>query len=110
MAHLCQTIIGITNEIGFSKTRSINNNNIDRRVVIYRMGKSLWKLKPFCEGSITNLVRLQFIAMAQSVSSAYESPPMLLEIALETEFKNSVKAVRYRAYRKEVSIYSKIRP
>lgn len=67
-AYLCQTIIDITNKIGFSKTASINNS-IGRRFVLYRMAKKLGKLKPFPEGVIDTHTRLQFIAMAQSVSS-----------------------------------------
>ncbi|KAH8156706.1 hypothetical protein CIB48_g11545 [Xylaria polymorpha] len=91
-AHLCQTIIGITNKISFSKTGSINNS-IGRRVIIYRMEKKLGKLKPFPKGSINTQVRLQFIAMAQSVSNNYERAPVSLEMALETEFKKSVNHI-----------------
>ncbi len=91
-AYLSQTIIGITNKLGFSKTGSINNS-IGRRVIVYRMNKRLGKLKPFPKEAITNKIRLQFIGLALSVSSCYERPPVSLEIALETEFKKSVNHI-----------------
>lgn len=91
-AYLSQTIIGITNKLGFSKMGSINNS-IGRRVIIYRMNKRLGKLKPFPKEAITNRVRMQFIGMALSVSNCYERAPVSLEIALETEYKKSVNHV-----------------
>ncbi|KAF4460194.1 cell division control 48 variant 1 [Fusarium albosuccineum] len=91
-AYLSQTIIGITNKLGFSKSGSINNS-IGRRVIVYRMDKRLGKLKPFPKDAITNRVRLQFISMALSVSNCYERAPVSLEMALETEFKKSVNHV-----------------
>lgn len=91
-AYLSQTIIGITNKLGFSKAGSINNS-IGRRVIIYRMNKRLGKLKPFPKEAITNRIRLQFIALALSVSNCYERAPVSLEIALETEFKKSVNHI-----------------
>ncbi|KAK6436906.1 hypothetical protein LTR95_006910 [Oleoguttula sp. CCFEE 5521] len=45
-AHLSQTIIGISNKMGFAVKPAINNS-IGRRVVIYKMDKELGKLKPF---------------------------------------------------------------
>lgn len=59
-AYLSQTIIGISNKIGFCKTAAINNS-IGRRVVVYRMTKKLGKLKPFQSGSHNTDVRLQYM-------------------------------------------------
>ena len=91
-AYLSQTIIGITNKLGFSKTGLINNS-IGRRVIIYRMNKRLGKLKPFPREAITDAVRLQFIGLALSVTECYERAPVSLEMALETEFKRSVNFI-----------------
>lgn len=91
-AYLSQTAIGISNKIGFCKTAAINNS-ICSRVVVYRMTKKLGKLKPFQSWSLNTDVRLQFIAMAQSVSNLYERAPMSLEIALETISRKSVNFI-----------------
>lgn len=99
-AYLSQTIIAITNKLGFSKSGLINNS-IGRRVVVYRMTKKLGKLRPFPEwaeggeggkGGKTGM-RLQLIVLAQSESSLYGRAPISLDIALETEFMKSVDRI-----------------
>lgn len=48
-AYISQTIIGISNNMGFA-TKAAINNSIGRRVVVYKMDKELGKLRPFLTG------------------------------------------------------------
>ena len=88
-AYLSQTMIGITNKIGFSSRGEINNS-IGRRVVVYKMDKELGKVKPFTKGSFTSQARIQFMAACIAVSNCYKRAPMSLEVALYTVFRRSV--------------------
>ncbi|KAG5956619.1 hypothetical protein E4U56_006493 [Claviceps arundinis] len=90
---LSQTIIGITNKLGFCKTAAINDS-IGGRLVIYRMNKSMGRIEPFPKEALTSLVRMQFISLALSVADCYSKSPMSLEMALETEFRKSPGAVQ----------------
>ncbi|KAM0315740.1 hypothetical protein ACHAPQ_011508, partial [Fusarium lateritium] len=85
-AYLSQTIIEITNKLGFSNTSSVKNS-IGKRVMVYRIDKKLCKLEAFSKNAITNRVRMQFISMALSISDCYKRAPASLEMALESEFK-----------------------
>jgi hypothetical protein len=87
-AYLSQTIIAISNKMCWSKKEAINNS-IGRRVVIYKMDKPLGKLKPFPKHSITNKIRMQFIALGLSVADAFDYPPTSLEIAIYSIFRKS---------------------
>ncbi|KAK5145851.1 hypothetical protein LTR04_001193 [Oleoguttula sp. CCFEE 6159] len=87
-AYLSQTIIGISNKMGFAAKAAINNS-IGRRVVIYKMDKELGKLRSFPAGAVNSYVKMQFIGACLSVSSLYERAPMSLEIALYTLFRRS---------------------
>jgi len=91
-AHLSQTIIGISNKMGFAVKGAINNS-IGRRVVIYKMDKELGKLKPFPAQAVNDYVKMQFISACLSVSNLYERAPMSLEIALYTIFRRSVNFI-----------------
>ncbi|KAM0186804.1 hypothetical protein ACHAPI_011490 [Fusarium lateritium] len=68
-AYLSQTIIEITNKLGFSNTSSVKNS-IGKRVMVYRIDKKLCKLEAFSKNAITN-----------------RRAPASLEMALESEFK-----------------------
>ncbi len=91
-AYLSQTIIGISNKMGFA-TKSAINNSVGRRVVIYKMDKELGKLKPFPAQAVNDYVKLQFISACLSVSAQYERAPVSLEIALYTVFRRSVNFI-----------------
>lgn len=91
-AYLSQTIIGISNKMGFARKDAINNS-VGRRMVIYKMDKKLGELKPFSPHLVNDYVKTQFIGACLSVSNLYERAPMSLEIALYTIFRRSVNFI-----------------
>ncbi|KAH9827500.1 FAD-binding, type 2 [Teratosphaeria destructans] len=91
-AHLCQTIIGISNKMDFAVKPAINYS-IGRRVVIYKMDKELGRLKPVPAQAVNVCVKMQFISAYLSISAMYERAPMSLEIALYTVFRRSVNFI-----------------
>lgn len=94
-AHLSQTIIGISNKMGFA-VRGAINSSIGRRVVIYKMDKELGKLKPFPAQAVNDYVKMQFISACLSVLGLCERAPMSLEIALYTFSRRSVNFITAR--------------
>lgn len=56
-SYLPQTIIGITNKIGFCSKGAINNS-IGRTLVMYKMDKKLGKMKPFEENKIDSFAKI----------------------------------------------------
>ena len=87
-AYLCQTVIGITNKIGWYKKEAVSNS-IGRRLIIYKMDKSLGDLQPFEKSSITNTIRMQFISYCLAMADRFKYPPTSLEIAVYTIFRKS---------------------
>lgn len=86
---LNQTIIGITNKLGFYRKESITRS-MGRRFVIYRMDKDLQNAKEFDESRINNHIIHQFTALCLATALRFERSPMTLEIALYTAFRRSV--------------------
>ncbi|KAG6015236.1 hypothetical protein E4U54_003915 [Claviceps lovelessii] len=70
------------------------NSSIGKRVIIYRMGKKLGRLRAFPPRNPSPTASgCSSSALALSVSNCYEKAPVSLEMALESEFKRSVNHV-----------------